>query len=374
MGMGMNKTNLLNYVNIGNNGSIKLGKNIVVDGYEHGREIGVFTHIHRDHINLFTNAMHECSIIYVSPPTFDLMSALEQNVESPISSDLYFKGRHIHRLDFNEPIVPKLSTRTNDSKNEYSEKITLLRSQHILGSSQVLVNSDDGKSIIYSSDFSYPQTKPIKCDILVLDSTHGHPMFNASIDVKTLENRLVELVEQEIESGKPICIRAHVGRLHDIMSLLSVNIAENISFLAAPQTLKLVPVYRKYNKPIRIVIDSHSYEGSEILENNFPFIEFKTICERKSIVEMDNRAAVFQIGGKYLGKNVTIKQNPDDEKQYFLEMGDHGNYSDILEYVKKCNPQLVVTDSHRSSWGNKLAKNINETLGISAVSQPPMIN
>ena len=50
---------LQNYAKITENGSILLGNNTVVDGYQHGREIGVFTHIHSDHTNFFVRSLHE---------------------------------------------------------------------------------------------------------------------------------------------------------------------------------------------------------------------------------------------------------------------------------------------------------------------------
>lgn len=367
--MELTKEVLLQYASIGDQGSIYLGKNTVVDGYKHGREIGIFSHIHQDHTELFTYAMHECSVIFLSPPTFDLLSALQQDVDDNVSAETYFAGRHIHRIDFEVPITPKKYMRAIKPKQEFSDKITLIKAHHILGSSQVLVTTDDGKDILYSSDFSYPKTKPIKCDALVLDSTHGDPMFNAVVDSESLENRLVESVDKEIEAGHSICIRTHVGRLQYTMSLLSEKIAENINFLSTGKNRKLVPIYRKYGMPIREIIDSKTLDGEEILEKNYPFIEFKTYPEAKSIAEMDKRAIVFHLGGHILGDRTTIKQNPGDEKNYYLEFGDHGNYSGIIDYVRKCDPDLVITDNYRSKWGKKLAERIHEETGIETKSQ-----
>ena len=366
----MSESDLLQYASIGEQGSINLGKNTVVDGSQHGREIGVFSHIHQDHIKFFTNAMHECSAIFVSPPTFDLLSALEQNVDDNVSSETYFGGRHIYRLDFKKSIVPKKYLREIDPKKEYSDGLTLFQAHHILGSAQVLVNTDNGKDILYSSDFSYPKTKPIKCDVLVLDATHGDPMFNAIVDSESLENRLIDCVDDEITAHSPIVIRSHVGRLQYTMNLLSEKIGSNIKFLATGKNKKLVPIYKKYGMPIREVIDSKSFDGEEILEGSYPFIEFKTYPEAKSIAEMDNRAAVFHLGGHLLGKNTTIKQNQGDEKNYYLEFGDHGNYTGILDYVHNCGPKLVITDNYRSRWGKKLAERIKDELKIEAIAKP----
>jgi Cft2 family RNA processing exonuclease len=361
---------LSKYASVGEEGSISLGKNTVVDGYKHGREIGVFSHVHSDHLRLFPYAMQECTAIYLSPPTFDLISAIEQNIDDSVSAEAYFGGRHIYRLDYNTPIIPKTLLRNLSDSKEYSDQIELREADHILGSSQVLVTTDDGKKIVYSSDFTYPNTKPIPCDALVLDATHGDPRFNAVSDGPSLENRLVELVDNEIVAGNPICIRAHVGRLQYIMSILSEKIPPNVSFLAAAKYRKLAPIYKKYGMPIRDLIESDSYEGETVMEQTYPFIEFKTVQAAKSESEMDGRSAVFTLGGVYLGAHTTIRQSSTNSKHYNIEFGDHGSYDNIIKYVKDSSPSLVITDGFRSGWGSKLAEKIKEELGIDTMSQP----
>jgi len=371
----MNHNDLNDYASVAYDGSIRIGKNTVVDGAEHGREIGVFSHIHSDHIEMFGLAKHECTAIFVSPPTFDLLGVLEQNDEyNTISPEAYFNGRHIHRLDFNTPLVPKMFLNKIDPKNKFSDEITLLEANHILGSAQVLVNTNDNKTILYSSDFSYG-TKPVDCDVLVLDATHGAPRFNAVIDGDSLENTLFTLIEEYIEAGTPITIRAHIGRLQYIMSVLSQKIDDDIIFLASKKNSRLANVYVKYGMPIRKLMDVDSYDAEKIYEGSYPFIEFKTDNAASSIVEMNKKSAVFTLGGHHLGDRTVITQLNDLNtnqpiKEYRLEFGDHGNYLDILKYVEACNPKLVVTDSYRSGWGETLAEKIKEELHIEAISQP----
>ena len=302
----------------------------------------------------------------------DMLAALYYD-DINISSETYFKGRHVYGLDFDEPIIPRKYLRRPDPPKHYSDKITLVEAHHVLGSVQVLVETDDGKRIVYSGDFAYPGTRSIPCDVLVLDATHGDPMFNAPSDTDSLENRLTDCVEQEIEAGRPVCIRAHVGRLQYAMSLLSARLAPNIKFLSAHENLKLVPVYGKYGMPIRNdVVDTNDkpIKSERIFEGGYPFVEFKKTSERKSIHELDDRSAVFYLGGVNLGRNTTIKQSSENKKHYLIEFGDHGTYDGILEYVRKCDPKLVIVDQSRSKWGESLAKKITAELKIEAMAQP----
>lgn len=360
---------LSKYARISDNGSILLGNNTVVDGYASDRDIGVFTHIHSDHTVFFINALHTCSAIFVSKPTLDLLAAMSTEPKDHIPSNAFFNGRHVYSLDFGKPIIPRKFMRQPTPKRCFSDQITLYEAHHILGSSQVLVVTDDGKRIAYSSDFAHPKTIPIPCDVLVLDATHGVPMFNAPVDVGSLENRLVECVEEEIKNGNPVCIRAHAGRLQYTMSVLSERLPSNIQFLTNEENQKLVPVYRKYQMPIRELVTSE-YRSDKIRRNSFPFVEFRKTQESKSESELSEKSAIFYLGGVNLGSRTTIKQSDTNKKHYLIEFGDHGTYDGIMEYVKGCSPELVITDSYRSKWGKPLAQKITDALGINAISQP----
>lgn len=353
----MNTEKLLEYAKVNSQGSILAGKNTVIDGAESGREIGIFTHIHADHTEQYSLAKHQCSAIFVSPPTFDLLAALEQlDVHDELSSEAYFNGRHIHRVDFGETFIPKRNLRQINPKKELSDQITLHKAHHILGSAQVSVDTDDGVSILYSSDFSYP-TKPPKCDILVLDATHGDPMFNANVESCSLEDRLAEAVEEEIQAGKPVVVKSHVGRLQYVIHLLSEKLPHNIEFLSSKKNIRLSNVYKKWQMGSRELKESGTYDADTISEGNFPFVEFLT-GNLTTEAEIMGRAAVFEIGGHHLGDKTTIRKY--SENLYRLEFGDHGNYQNILKYVKDSEAKLVITDNYRSSWGVKLAERIKE--------------
>jgi len=52
-----------------------------------------------------------------------------------------------------------------------------------------------------------------------------------------------------------------------------------------------------------------------------------------------------------------------------MEFMDHADYGSIIDYVKKAEPQYVVTDYVRGSMGENLAEAIREA-GIDAVARP----
>ncbi len=359
----MDEDEVSQYVDIKPDGSILLGESTVCDGANHGRKIGVFTHIHWDHTQLLDKAMHECSQIFVSKPMLEMLSALDQDASQNVSSECYFKSRHIEALDYNSPWRPRIDQFSNTSN--FGDTITLHESHHILGSAQVQIKTNDGVKIVYTGDFGQ-DAKPIPCNILVMDSTHGNPMFDAPVHTESLERRFVGLVNEEIQHSKKILIRAHRGRLQCAMHLLHKELPDQIKFLAHPNDKKLIPVYRKYGMDIRDCIDYTGIVGQDIRESGATYVEFRTHGSGHSALEgKSEEMAVFNLGGRFLGDGTTIRKNG----AYHLEFMDHANYSSIIDYVKRSGAEHVVTDYTRGGQGEKLANAIRD-MGIGATALP----
>ena len=355
----MDEIDVLKRADIIGDGSILLGKHTVCDGARRGRRIAVFTHIHRDHTGLFDMAIQECSHVFMTRPTLEMMYALK-NRDMGVSPECYFGGRHVRALDYGEPVRPKLDPFSPGSA--YGDRITLFPSQHMLGSCQVLVVEDDGTRIAYTGDFA-AGADPVACDILVLDSTHGTPTFDTSADRGSLERRLVEYVDEELQRGRNVVIRSHRGRLQYTMHLLHGALPEQVRFLAHPNDIAIAQVYRKHGMAIRDCINYNSAAGIQTWRSgHIPCIEFRSHGPDTRALD---EVAVFNLGGRTLGGGTVIKTNGE----YGMEFMDHADYASILAYVKKVSPRYVVTDYARGRQGAKLAEAIRGT-GISAIARP----
>ena len=332
-------------------GTILLGNSVVCDGYHEDRTTAVFTHIHSDHISHFETALGMCDKILVSKPTFDLLVALKGE---PIS----YRSNFIP-MDFNTSYYNKLG-----------EKITLFQSNHILGSSQVLVSMHDGTKILYSSDFNFPEINTIPCDILVMDSTHGDPRFDAIADSSSLERRLVELVTEEIESGKPVMIRAHRGRMQYVMNLLSQKYIGAVKFLADEIDVKLSKVYADYGLPCRPIIPiNKNPEAYRIMNSGLPYIRFHTIGGPFTPEEESGMRTIRLSSDVRLLEGPALKEHAPNN--FSIEISDHASFSNIIKYVKETNPKIVITDNVRTKSGQTLANEIKKQLGIEAFPSPP---
>lgn len=353
----MNIADVKRYASVESNGAILLGKHTVCDGMSYGRKIGVFTHIHEDHIRMFNSAMHNCSNIFVSKPTYDMLSALEMNYKHHMDLKLYFKGRHVQALDFNKTLRPKLDRYSNQSG--YGDKLTLHQSKHVLGSAQVLVETEDCTRVVYTGDFA-AGTEPVPCDVLVLDPTHGNPTFNTKVERNSLVNRLVELVDEALQNHSGVVIHAHRGRLQEMMHFLSGGLSSQVKFLSTQKNIQLAQVYKKYNIPSREIVDVESVEG-DIIREGAPYVVFKS-GRQQEIKEVDKTVweseALFSIGGHKLESGTVIKSLRNGDVQ--VEFMDHADFDYIIDFVQKANPKFVVLDHTRSKQLKELTKHLQD--------------
>lgn len=341
---------LFTRVHVTTEGAVCLGGVLVCDGYENGYSAAAFTHIHNDHVgDNFGTCMHNYPV-YVSKITGDLVKA--------VTNDSYYHRTQLHVVDYESP----QSIRTKDRVSY----LTLQESSHVLGSSQVLLQTSDGIKLLYSGDIS-PTDKPPKCDVLVVDSTHGSAYFDKKIDSGSLERRLTEAVLDNIDMKKPVCIHAHRGKLQHLMNVLSCNpsMPSDVKFLSDHVDKRLASVYCKYGKKIRDIIILDSYEGSEIMCNGYPWIEFRSTM-RRTIKEKTQSVSRVTVSGSY--GNATIRQNGED---LWVASDEHAELAGILEYIKNADPQIVVTDnSNRTKNGLTLAEIISSKLNIPSRPMP----
>ena len=346
----MESDDLFKQVKITPEGAICLGDKVLVcDGFDGGHKAAVFTHIHSDHMgDKFGTCMHHYPV-YMSKITLDLLAAA--------TDDIYEHKTQLHVINYREP------QRINVGNGEPTY-LELFESKHMLGSSQVMLQSN-GLSILYSGDVS-SEDRPPKCDILVLDSTHGNYKFNKRIDGGSLGRRLVETVLDSINRKKPVCIHAHSGKLQDLMSILSNdrNIPPNIKFLSDAKNKRIAQVYDKYGKGIKNIVDVSSYEGETTMAKDYPWIEFRTRLTKTPKEEMQIVHSIFCNGRP---GDATMQQDDNDT---WIASDEHAEFDELLGYVKMANPCVVVTDNSRARNGEALANEVCSRLGIPTKTMP----
>jgi len=107
-------------------GAILLGKYVVCDGFDDNREVGVITHIHKDHIGYLDRCISNYYHVLCTPPTREMLICLY--------GEWLERRRNLIPLPFNTTYTYK------------EEQITLYPTEHILGSCQALVIDEFGNS------------------------------------------------------------------------------------------------------------------------------------------------------------------------------------------------------------------------------------
>ena len=347
----MADSDLFNRVKITMDGTISIGGVLVCDGYEKGHSAAAFTHIHRDHIGSnFGTCMHNYPV-YVSKITGDLLRA--------ITGDSYSHRTQLHVVDYGSPQC--ILTENHCSY------LTLIESSHVLGASQILLHTSDDIKVLYSGDIS-PDDHPHKCDVLIVDSTHGSVHFNKQIDSGSLERRLADAVlDNLLNKKKPVCIHAHRGKLQYLMSMLSGHpeMPSDVKFLSDKIDIRVAGVYCKYGASVRDVVTLNSYEGDEIRCGDYPWLEFRSTMDY-TLKEKNQSVTRVTVSGN-LGSS-TIRQNGE---AWWVASDEHAELDGVVKYVKNAEPKVVITDnSCRTKNGDTLAYIIKSRLGIPTKSMP----
>lgn len=336
-------SNVADRASIAVDGTIVMGRNIICDGFMHQRENSVFTHIHEDHVRNYESSLGLCSV-YVTKETKELL--LKVKDQTPPHNNLF-------GVDYGEAI-------------EYDEEtITLFPTKHILGSCQVLVQSDNTR-ILYSSDFDMPGTEPIECDILILDATHGSTEYSRDFDKQKVYNDLLSIINSQLKQEKTVVISAHTGQLQELISTFSTELEKSVPFLAKEKEIALSLIYKNFGYHFKEIIDIAASDAQRILSSQGNLFFMK---RTEKLPENLNGACHISISS-----DIAFRGKPwyqvDAKNKYSFNISNHSDLNGILEYVKGCRPERVITDSFRSYYAPNLAKIIQNSLSIPAKAMP----
>jgi len=324
-------------VAITDSGAIVLDR-VVCDGYHPEHSVRIITHAHADHLWGLEESIRKGDLIYSTPATKDLLKVL-RGVHSPL----------IKTADYEEPFSHETDT------------ITLFPSSHILGSAQVLVETKNGDRYVYSSDFVYEKIRAIKCDILVLDATYGHPSC-VRPPIRKAKASLIKLVQTELEYNKQVIILGFYGKLQEVMRILH-EAGAKVPFINPPKVFLVSKIYEKYGIRLGRVYSSLSGEGREIMKSQ-QFIGFYHPTFKPKIDK--NTTLIHLTGWQFEMPYKKIR-----EREYVVSWSGHSDFNQLIKYVEECEPKLVITDNARPGSAQRLAEEIKARLGIEAKPEPP---
>ncbi|MCD6240904.1 hypothetical protein J7K27_05210 [Candidatus Bathyarchaeota archaeon] len=323
-------------------GAVLLGKYLACDGHDAARPLRVVTHAHADHTIALNRSLQQCEAVLMTPATKDLLSVLK--------GELFLMRGNVKTLDYEEPFEYK------------DERITFFFADHILGSAQVLVEDADSTRILYTSDFRMPKTPVIECDILVMEATYGCPHCVRPFQ-KEIEDLIVDTVDKGLCEG-PVYVFGYYGKLQEVMEILW-NHGVKVPYIVPERVFQVCKVYEKYGRRVGRFWHSKSKYAKELIEKNEQFVGFYHMASKRRFTDIKSYKIMVS------GWEFAEPCRQIGEKEYVIALSDHSDFEELIDYVRRCRPKLVITDNYRIGYAKVLAREIRRRLGIRAVAAPP---
>jgi putative mRNA 3-end processing factor len=285
------------------------------------------THAHADHASAFKHPEREK---YATQETFDLLKQMGWS-----------------RLDGLNRI------RVGDSVKIDDFEVKVHNSGHVLGSVQYEVNTPEG-TVLYTGDLCTEKTytmdpaTPVKCDILVIETTFGSPMFQFP-KRGDLAVEIYQWAVNTVLNGKvPAFKTDSIGNAQEIISIL--NQYTNLPVLTNRSATGVTDVYRDSGFDLDSV-DVYSDEGKDLLESG----KCALITPKGSKPRWDNLEVSLASGwAVIMGR-----------KRVAFPLSDHADYRGLMNFVRRCKPKRVLT-FHGGNFTKDFHNHVRKRLGIAA--------
>jgi len=322
-------------------GAVLLGKHVACDAFDETKPVRVVTHAHSDHMLGLGQSLKHCEAVVMTPATKDLIDA--------VKDPRFLMRENVKTLDYGEAFPCG------------DEQLTLHYADHILGAAQVLVEDEEETRILYTSDFKISRTPVVEADILVLEATYGNPYRVRPFGMMA-EGILVSLVEQGLKLG-PVYVFGYHGKLQEIMQIL-YEAKVKVPFIVPEKVFQVSKVCERHGMKLgRHLLLFNEERAQLILCQHEPCIVFFHTHSRRKV---EKEALRIYASGWQFGKPC----QKIGEGEYRVALSGHSDFNELLHYVEKCRPKMVITDNHRFGDAFALAKEIERRLNIPAKPVP----
>lgn len=337
---------LLKYASINDEGGILLGDNVVVDGPCDSRAFRVITHAHSDHLLGLNKSIQTSRYIVTTPITYDIIRALG-----------FIRRRYIDKyvqLEYGKRIVVG-----------ENETLTLYKSDHIPGASQVLVEKADIR-VGYTGDFKNPgKGTPIlyDLDVLVIEATYGKPEWTRPFKDE-VEELFIDLVKDLLARG-PIHIQGFHGKIQEAMLILRSH-GIDAPFVTTSTVYRVTRALERHGYWFGKVYSSVSLEAKEVMRDGWYIFFSHTNSHSIRSNNLHTIASKIILTGWEFNEPYRRLRN----NTWIVALSDHADFEQLLYYVEEAKPKLLVVDNYRQGAGEIFAHEVRKRLGVPAVPQP----
>ncbi len=282
-------------------------KNLCIDPSKVPKEENViFTHAHTDHVKFSKN-----SKFFATPQTNEII-----NKRFSLK-----KGVSFESIDFFS------RKKINDLELEF------FPNGHILGSTQIKIFGD--KEILLTSDFRlqdslfFKGAKPLQTETLVIETTFGSPVYN----FPKYSDVVSEMVSWISVQGKNNLVLLSGYSLGKAQELTRISNEAGFIPLVHESIFEMNQIYSNNGVNVgKYELLNHNLKDHSVLIMP-PQIVNKFLLATLREVEKRKVVSALATGWSFArGFNKTFP------------LSNHADFNDLIEYVKLCNPKLVLTD------------------------------
>ena len=285
------------------------------------------SHAHADHSAAFKHPKREK---YATQETFDLLEVMGWK-----------------RLDGLKPI------KVGDKIKIDEFEVKVHNAGHVLGSVEFEINTPGG-TVLYTGDMCTEETftmnpaSKVPCDILVIETTFGAPMFQFPKREEVAVEIYQWAVNTVMQGRIPTFKTDSIGNAQEVISIL--NQYTNLPVLTNKSATKVTDLYRKYGY-ILDTVDVDSDEGRDLLESG----KCAVITPKGSKPINDQQDIALTSGwATIMGR-----------KRIAFPLSDHADYKGLMNFIKSVKPKRVLT-FHGGNFTKDFHSHVRKRLGIAA--------
>jgi putative mRNA 3-end processing factor len=238
-------------------------------------------------------------------------------------------------------------------------RVQSLDAGHVVGSHMFLVEGET--RVLCTGDFCTKEkffshgAKPVKTDILIIECTFGHEKYIFP-DTKQVESEILDYIEDCFSRDQSVAIMAYpFGKAQEITLLLR----EYVPYV----TRQIYDINESLGR-FGYKFKQREFYRKQVKKSNDPFVlvtssGYKTQLGATGKLQ-NNKVRTIAVSGWAVNGGYGYFKGID----FAFPFSDHADFSDLLTFVERCNPELVYT-CH--GFSTRFAGSIRKNLGIEAI-------
>lgn len=222
-------------------------------------------------------------------------------------------------------------------------QLTVYPAGHCLGSAMLLVEYG-GQRLLYTGDFklrpakTVPAAEPVEADILIMESTYGHPRYRFPPEEIAIE-QLLQAVQAACEQGKiPVVIAYALGKAQEISRRLS---DAGLAVVQHPRVAAISRIYESFGVNVG---DYRVFDGTVFPE------EVLLVSPQVRLPWPEERMVRIAVTGWAMDPSARYRLGVD----VMVPFSDHADYDGLIQLVERVRPRTVYTTHGPESFARDL--------------------